>query len=468
MIISYLNEDIEAVKKYYKNIDDDTFMDLIALDPTYRGKDSLGKYGKWILNLFNKGAISKNDFDDVTDILNQFTTYRNRIKNKDLNAYKSLDELGDVLASVIDDDSMLSDRQKLRFKKNAKAGRIKTGKEDDYDVVFEDDKFIVFVPHTHEASMQLAKGSHWCTSHEDPKYYNKYTADGQELYIVKNKKTGERYQYGTINGDFYNESDKPFDYYKELFLKDENLLKFMSKLDRHFTTDVYDVLNTMDKDGYFIIGGKKEYDCLFDPYIRNMIKKIRVPDGTKKLSSCSGLNSLEEIIIPDSVTEIPDSCFTYCEKLCKVVMPTYCKLGRFIFQDCTSLKEIHIKNASLSEMTFYNSSLERISFTGSVEDFPNFCFNDNLKYIEFKKNINKLGKYVLSYKPKLEKVIFHGSVDLIEDDAFKGDKKLTIYTDSDYVKEYADENGIKVEPLSKAKNESLKRNRILKLRIREY
>ena len=63
---TYIKENIEAVKKYYPNIDDNVFMQLIALDPTYRGKDSLGKYGKWILNLFNKGAIAEKDFDDVT------------------------------------------------------------------------------------------------------------------------------------------------------------------------------------------------------------------------------------------------------------------------------------------------------------------------------------------------------------------------------------------------------------------
>ena len=51
MILKCLNEDIEAVKKYYPNIDNDTFMKLIALDPTYReGSQSLGKYGKCIFH----------------------------------------------------------------------------------------------------------------------------------------------------------------------------------------------------------------------------------------------------------------------------------------------------------------------------------------------------------------------------------------------------------------------------------
>ena len=194
----FLSEDINAVKKYYPNIDDDMFMQLIQLDPTYRGNDSAGKYGKWLLNLYNRGNLSEEDFEEVTPLLNHFTTYRNRIQNKDLNSYKSLDALSDVLASVINDDSMLTDRQKLRFLKNVKSGKIKTDAENDYDVVFNNSNWIVCVPNTHEASMKLGKGTDWCTAHENPEWYETYTyEDGEEfsLYIMKNKHTGERFQY---------------------------------------------------------------------------------------------------------------------------------------------------------------------------------------------------------------------------------------------------------------------------------
>ena len=103
---SIIKEAIADIKKYYPNIPDDVFMQLIKLDPTYRGNDSAGKYGKWLLNLYNRGNLSEDNFKDATALLNQFTLYRNRIQNKDLNSYKSLDALSDVLASVVDDDSM--------------------------------------------------------------------------------------------------------------------------------------------------------------------------------------------------------------------------------------------------------------------------------------------------------------------------------------------------------------------------
>ena len=222
----YIKEDIEAVKKYYPNIDDNMFMNLIALDPTYRDRsNSVGKYGKWILNLYNKGNLSNDDIDNITDVLNQFTTYRNRIQNKDLNSYKSLSALEDVLASVVDDDSMLTDRQKVRFLKNVKSGKIKTSADDDYDVVLETPNFIVYVPNTHEASMKLGKGTTWCTAHENPEWYDKYTKDNGKLYIVKDKDTGKRWQYSDLKGDFLDENDRDFNIL-ELMKQDEKLSKF--------------------------------------------------------------------------------------------------------------------------------------------------------------------------------------------------------------------------------------------------
>lgn len=45
-------ETLASVKASYPNIPDDMFMTIVQLDPTYiEGRDSVGKYGKWLLNL---------------------------------------------------------------------------------------------------------------------------------------------------------------------------------------------------------------------------------------------------------------------------------------------------------------------------------------------------------------------------------------------------------------------------------
>ena len=124
LIKNYLLEDVDAVKKYYPNIPDNTFMELIALDPTYTGKNSLGKYGKWILNLYNRGKITEKDFEEIPDLLDKFIIYRSRIQNKDLNTYKTLEDLAYALDSVFNDDSMLTISQKMKYLKKVKKGKI--------------------------------------------------------------------------------------------------------------------------------------------------------------------------------------------------------------------------------------------------------------------------------------------------------------------------------------------------------
>lgn len=324
---SYLfMEAIADIKKYYPNIDDDTFMQLIKLDPTYRqGSKSAGKYGKWILNLYNRGTISESDFDDITNLLNQFTTYRNRIQNKDLNSYKSLDDLADVLASVVDDDSMLTSRQKLRFLKNVKSGKTIIDKSNDYDIVLDTPKFIVYVPNTHEAAMELGKGTLWCTSHENPNWFAEYTEDDGKLYIVKNKKTGERWQYSDLGNEFLNQHDNDFDV-KKLLLQDEELAEFF--------TDLMGI-DITDFNGVFTYNGISLPLCLSntitDVIISNEV--LRIPNY--EFAYCQ---NLMYVTISNGVTEIGEGAFKGCGRLVSITIPnSITKIRNDTFKDCDNL-----------------------------------------------------------------------------------------------------------------------------------
>ena len=335
-MIRLLYEDIAAVQKYYPNIPNDTFIKLISLDPTYTGKDSVGKYGKWLLNLFNRGKISEKDFDEIHDLLNQFTTYRNRISNKDLNSYKTLDDLAEILAQVVDDDSMLTPRQKVRFLKNVKSGKVQLNASDDFDVVLDTPNFIVYVPNTHEASMKLGKGTEWCTAHENPDRYNEYTENEHKLYIVKDKKTGERWQYSDITGDFLDEDDNPFDV-TELMYQDEKLSKFFEKF---LEIDYYNF------DGTFVYTGQPIPDGL-----KERVKNIVVSNNVTGISdwAFSGCSILTSIIIPNSVISIGERAFYDCSSLTIVTIPnSVTSIDYGAFYDCSSLTSITIPNSVTS------------------------------------------------------------------------------------------------------------------------
>ena len=412
-MIRLLYEDIAAVQKYYPNIPNDTFMELISLDPTYTGKDSVGKYGKWLLNLFNRGKISEKDFDEIPDLLNQFTTYRNRIQNKDLNSYKTLDDLAEILAQVVDDDSMLTPSQKTKFLKRVKSGKIKVDKSDDYDVILDTPRFVVYVPNTHEASMKLGKETEWCTAHENPEHYNSYTENGHKLYIIKDKKTGERWQYSDKTGDFLDENDEEFDVMSLLGQDDaEKLSKFFEKF---LGVDYYNFNGTLVYTG--------------NPISTDLKDRV------------------ENIIVTDNITSIGDDIFDDCSSLKSIIIPnSVTSIGNGAFWGCKSLTSITIPNSITS-----------------IGDFA-FCKCSGLISIIIPNSVTSIGNCAFYYCSDLTNITIPNSVTSIGGYAFSECNNLTVYTNNEYVLDYCYDYGIPTKPLS-AKNESYKP---LKLRIREY
>ena len=449
------NEDIEAVKKYYPNIDDDTFMYLISLDPTYRNNNSLGKYGKWILNLYNKGAISEDDYSEITPLLNQFTTYRNRIQNKDLNAYKSLADLESILAQVVDDDSMLTDRQKLRFLKNVKSGKIKTNAEDDYETVYEDSDWVVWVPNTHEASMKLGKGTEWCTAHENPEWYETYTQDeGEEfsLYIMKNKHTGERYQYCDNyyrDTPFMDQDDVDVDdhvFMDDLYESgDEEFIQFLIELN----PVKFNIPTSVDG---MLISREQNYVVGIDGWIE---PDLVVPDGVVRIDECAfeGADELVSITFPSTLKEIYTYAFKECDSLDNVnfeKVQALDMIGPAAFMKCSSLQYLYIGSVSkIHESAFYGCDYLRSVTIDYVEYVGKdaFALCSDLISISLGADsssplIIEDGAFRLCHS--LETVTLSDDVMSISETAFDGLDldALTICSNSEYVENYCNEHGI--------------------------
>lgn len=470
----YLSEDIVGMMKQYPNIPEDKFRELIALDPTYGGRDKLGKYGKWILNLYNKGSLTDSDLSDVTPLLNQFSTYRNRVENTDLFAYKSLDELAEVLASVVEDDSMLTDRQKLRFMKRVKSGKIATRKDEDFDVVYDDGRFTIAVPNTHEASMRLGAGTAWCTAHEDPKWYNHYTSNDGKLYIITDKYSGKMWQYSDETQDFMDMDDNEADATDMGTDANPEFYKFLNELD----PDVFPEIR--NEDGFIIVNDTiTGYDKLYFDGVEDILipksvdgidyrafadsdfRYIGIPDSVKRIHTgafvrCTKLESirlprhggydtisdgtfsmcesLDNIFIPDNVETIGTNAFYNNTSLKSVSGCAYVKnvLTR-AFDGCSSLKNINLPKCALVDRKAFNdcTSLETVKLGG-------VSFIDHFAFI----GCSNLKKVVIIIAPNRR-----GN---IQDAAFSECGDVTVYSDNEYVIDWCNSHNVPIRPLSEA------------------
>ncbi|MBO7697255.1 MAG: hypothetical protein J6Y28_04080 [Acholeplasmatales bacterium] len=129
-------------------------LSVIRKDPTYQsGGTTTGDYGIWLLNQELKDNIRKFEATkdiSITDLLNEFIKKKANLANKDLNSYKSPDELYKILSEV-----QLTDRQKERKLRKDISGAKHVGSTANFDI---------YIPQTYEASCALGKGSGWCTS----------------------------------------------------------------------------------------------------------------------------------------------------------------------------------------------------------------------------------------------------------------------------------------------------------------
>lgn len=206
LVETFLLEDIAAVKKQYSHIPEEDFDKIIRLDPTFdENRDSVGKYGKWLLGLYKKeNPLDKPGYPVLLQMYDEIRNNPSKKIEKDIGRFKSFRELFDAIENA--EDVELSDRQKLRQRQKNK----------DYDIVWQNDNWAIFVPNTWEADVNLGKGTKWCTadSREESgkKYYDQYLREGGKYYVVINKHNKEdKYQFHFESRQFMDKDDSPID-----------------------------------------------------------------------------------------------------------------------------------------------------------------------------------------------------------------------------------------------------------------
>jgi hypothetical protein len=140
--------------------------------------DTNFKYADFILkNLHPNSSID--EIDEVIELVKDFNKYQSNLEKKDINQYKSFDELNRAL-----DYSRTKEEEKQLSSQAEK--------------IYEDDKFLVIKPKTEEASCKYGSNTRWCVTSKGSGYFGRYTAGRQVLYFIINKQNSTNKNYSKV------------------------------------------------------------------------------------------------------------------------------------------------------------------------------------------------------------------------------------------------------------------------------
>jgi len=200
----YLLEDLEGQKaqrgqflkdKYGKDFkglpgygpdDLDKLIEKIGeVDPTRNGA-----YMQWIgrLALTKPGENRTEDLDRVGQDLQNFEQFKARIANKDINAYKSFNQLYDITEPFTRPQEKTKD-DKAKDKEAAEIAKLKN----EIITVYNGPEGWIRIPKTQAAATYLGKGTRWCTAATGNNMFNHYNRD-DNLFVVHDKAQSKVYR----------------------------------------------------------------------------------------------------------------------------------------------------------------------------------------------------------------------------------------------------------------------------------
>ena len=201
----------EIHKKYYNDIDIDMFDQIVKNDPTSKVDPEtdmilkVGRYSKWMIDLFRNDNLLEEDLYKFKETLEYFHDLnirgilkKNDISN-DINSYKTLPKLWGAIKDLIDtdDESSLSNKEIEKLVKSKEAEKV-----------WETDNCYVYKMMSHRAACYYGKGTRWCTaSKDDPKYFNQYSQDAPLYVIIDKVDKNEKYQMHVPSRQFANIDD---------------------------------------------------------------------------------------------------------------------------------------------------------------------------------------------------------------------------------------------------------------------
>ena len=171
------------------------------------------------------------------------------------------------------------------------------------------------------------------------------------------------------------------------------------------------------------------------------LNSVVIPNNVTSIGNGAfrGCINLTQVTIPKSVTSLGHSVFTDCTNLTSVDIGSgITVINGSVFSGCTSLVNISIPNGvtSLGNRVFENcTSLERVTMENNVQSIGEYAFSEcsQLSYVVLSNKINVISKYAFNGCSSLKNISISDSVTKIEQYAFYGCSAIENITISDSV-----------------------------------
>lgn len=438
-----LTEDLDTMLKYYNNLqnwDKQELLKFLTKDPTWNENKEQGQYSKWILDKLNRNLLNNSHLGHLRDVLKRFEDNKKYLKNKDINKFKSVQEID----THLNDDNNYNKLSHSQIVRQHRKDKQNVDLDTEAKLIYEDSNWEIWIPKTYAASCKLGQGSSWCTaSTETSEYFEEYSEEGP-LYIILNKHNEkEKYQFHFESESYMDIDDNDIDLVS--FIKEEKnkkLINVLRQYNKHFDERCEDILGKIEKaykELNNLLQKTKSLEIIKYPTHKDIIekfKKFTFVDEYDKYLTLEDFNKIQNIKleVENSVIEIEDDAFKALHWIKQVIFEKNSKLkhiGNHAFASCTSLTNITIPEGvtSIGWGAFYDcTSLESIEIPNSVTDidFEAFSYCTSLTSIIIPNSVTtSIGVNAFEGCTSLISVVIGNNVTYIEYGAFSGCTSLT-------------------------------------------
>ena len=161
---------VDDAREKFPDMEEDVFAEIVANQPA----GSNNKYLVWSCKQVEELMADDEDrmaIRNVIQAVRLFDGNQQRLKQRDLNQYKSIEEVETAVAEL--------GKSKGEEKKQVRS---------DTDTIYNDDRWLVVRPHTKDSSCKYGVGSKWCIAATGSyNYFNSYSTSNNKFYFVIDK-----------------------------------------------------------------------------------------------------------------------------------------------------------------------------------------------------------------------------------------------------------------------------------------